>query len=45
MGISVTGRGGPWGCEMLRHCFDRLFGIWGEDKIVEIVFPQVGFHG
>jgi hypothetical protein len=23
----------------------RLFRIWGEGKIVEIIFLQVGFHG
>jgi hypothetical protein len=27
------------------YCLDRLFGIWGESKIVEIMFLQVGFHG
>jgi hypothetical protein len=24
---------------------NRLFGIWGEGKILEIIFHQVGFHG
>jgi hypothetical protein len=27
------------------YCFDRLFGILGEGKIVEIIFSQVRFHG
>jgi hypothetical protein len=27
------------------YCLDRLFGICGEGKIVNIMFPQVGFHG
>jgi hypothetical protein len=27
------------------YCLDRLFGSWGEDKIVEIIFLWVGFHG
>jgi hypothetical protein len=27
------------------YCPDRLFGIWGEGKIVETIFLQVGFHG
>jgi hypothetical protein len=27
------------------YCLDRLFGIWGEGKLVEIMFLQVGFHG
>jgi hypothetical protein len=26
------------------YFLDRLFGIWGEGKIVEIIFLQVGFH-
>jgi hypothetical protein len=25
------------------YCFDRLFGIWGEDKIVDIIFLQVKY--
>jgi hypothetical protein len=27
------------------YCFDRLFGIWGEGTIMDIIFLQVGFHG
>jgi hypothetical protein len=27
------------------YCLDRLFGIWGEVKIVEMISLQVGFHG
>jgi hypothetical protein len=26
------------------YCRDRLSRIWGEGKIVEIIFLQVGFH-
>jgi hypothetical protein len=27
------------------YSLDRIFGIWGEGKIVEIIFLQVGFDG
>jgi hypothetical protein len=27
------------------YCHDRYFGIWGEGKIMEIIFPLVGFDG
>jgi hypothetical protein len=27
------------------YCLDRGFEIWGENKIVEIIFLQVGFNG
>jgi hypothetical protein len=30
---------------MTDYCLDVLFGILAEDKIVETVFLQVGFHG
>jgi hypothetical protein len=33
-----------WG-KVMDYCLDRLFRIWGEDKIVEITFLQVGSHG
>jgi hypothetical protein len=31
--------------KMAYYCFDRLFEIWGEFKIMEILFLQVEFHG
>jgi hypothetical protein len=27
------------------YCLNRLFGICGEGKMVEIIFVQVRFHG
>jgi hypothetical protein len=27
------------------YCLVRLFGMWGEGKVVEIIFSWVGFHG
>jgi hypothetical protein len=33
-----------WG-KVMDYCFDRIFRIWGEGKIPEIIFLQVGFHG
>jgi hypothetical protein len=27
------------------YCLDRLLGIWGEGKIVEIIFVQITFYG
>jgi hypothetical protein len=36
---------GVSGGEVTDYCFHRLFGIWGEGKVVEIIFLQVGFHG
>jgi hypothetical protein len=31
--------------EMTDYCLYRLFGIWGEDKIADIIFLEVGFYG
>jgi hypothetical protein len=36
---------GVSGGKVMDYCLDRFFGIWGEGKIVEIIFLQVGFHG
>jgi hypothetical protein len=35
------------GCQgkVTDYCLYTLFGIWGEGRIVEIIFVQVGFHG
>jgi hypothetical protein len=33
-----------WG-KVTDYCLDRLFGIWGENKIEEIIVLQVGIHG
>jgi hypothetical protein len=33
-----------WG-QVRDYCFYKLLEIWGEGKIVEIIFLQVGFHG
>jgi hypothetical protein len=27
------------------YFLDRLFGIWGEGKIVDIIFLQLGLYG
>jgi hypothetical protein len=35
---------GVSGGKVTNYCLDRLFGIWGEGKIVEIIFLQVGLH-
>jgi hypothetical protein len=31
--------------EVTDYCIDRVFKIWREGKILEIIFIQVGFHG
>jgi hypothetical protein len=36
---------GMSGGKVTNYCLDRLFEIWGEGKIVEMIFLQVGFHG
>jgi hypothetical protein len=36
---------GMAGRKMTNYCLVRLFGIWGEGKIVDIIFLQVEFHG
>jgi hypothetical protein len=41
--ISATGMSG--GGKVTDYCLYRLFGIWGEGKIVEIIFLEAGFHG
>jgi hypothetical protein len=33
-----------WG-KVTDYCLDGLFGFWGEGKILQIIFLQVGFHG
>jgi hypothetical protein len=42
--VGNTFRWRVWG-KVIDYCLDGLFGIWGENQIVEIIFLQVGFHG
>jgi hypothetical protein len=40
-----TSSAGVQGGKVMDYCVCRLFRIWEEDKIVEIIFFQLGFHG
>jgi hypothetical protein len=42
--LEISSAGVPGG-KATNYYIDRLFGIWRKDKIVEIIFLQVGFHG